>query len=254
MCTPVGQARLQLLDLLLDALGDGQRILAVPHQHDAAGHFVAVLLEDAAAELRAELHGGDVLDVDRRAVDLLDDGVFDVVLVLDPADAADDVLGVVLLDDAAAGRHVALGDGGVQLAERDAVGPQVFGPHVDLIFQRRAADDGHVGDARRGVQLRGDVELVERPQPARIDRMLGARLDRVPEDLPERRGVGGQVGHDARRQKCVGLGQLLGHALAGEVEVDVVLEDDRDHREVEFGRRAHGRCPPAPAACATADR
>ena len=64
-----------------------------------------------------------------------------------------------------------LADGGVQLAQRDAVGPQVFGPHVDLVFQRRAADDGDVGHARRRVELRGDVELVERPQPCRIDRM-----------------------------------------------------------------------------------
>ena len=67
MRTPVGQARLQFLDLLLDSLGDGQRVLAVPHQHDAADDFVAVLLVDAAAELRAQLHDGDGLDVDRRA-------------------------------------------------------------------------------------------------------------------------------------------------------------------------------------------
>ena len=193
MCTPVGQAGLQLLDLLLDALGDGQRILAVAHQHDAAVDFVAVLLEDAAAELRAELHRGDVLDVDRRAVDLLDDRVLDVLLVLDPADAADDVLGIVLLDDAAAGRHVALADGRVELAQRDAVGPQVLGPHVDLIFQRRAADDGHLGHARRGVELRGDVELVERPQPAGVDRIARdwpRRCTRRSGPAPWRRGPG----------------------------------------------------------------
>ncbi len=56
------QPRLQFLDLLLDPLGDSQRILAVTHQHGAARHFVAVLFVNAAAELRAQLHRGHVLD------------------------------------------------------------------------------------------------------------------------------------------------------------------------------------------------
>ena len=82
------------------AAGDGERVFAVPHHDDTAGDFVAVLLEDATTKLRAELDDGDVLDVDGSAVDFLDDGVLDVLGVLDPADAADEVLSVVLLDDA----------------------------------------------------------------------------------------------------------------------------------------------------------
>ena len=50
----LGQARLQLVDLLLDPLGDLQRVLAVPHHHHAADRLVAVLFQHAAAELRAE--------------------------------------------------------------------------------------------------------------------------------------------------------------------------------------------------------
>src|SRR5262249_29687017 len=138
----LGQAGLQLLDLLLDALGDGQRVLAVPHQDHAAGDLVAVLLEDAAAELLAELHDGHVADVDRLATALLDDGVLQVaqhplpgVLAAlgvlgraEPADAADQVLGVALLHDPAADGQVAAGHGVGEVAERDAVGPQVFRP------------------------------------------------------------------------------------------------------------------------------
>ena len=48
-----GQAGLQFLDLLFDAVGDGQWVLAVAHHHRAADGLVAVFLEDAAAELRA---------------------------------------------------------------------------------------------------------------------------------------------------------------------------------------------------------
>ena len=163
-------------------------------------------------------------------------------LVLDPADAADDVLGVVLLDDAAAGRQVALGHRRVELAQRDAVGPQGFGPHVDLVLQRRAADRGDFGHAGGRVELRGDVELVERPEPRRVHRVCRAGLDGVPEDLAQGGGVGGQSGRHALRQEacCRALVQLFQHPLAGEIEVDVVLEDDRDHREVEFGGRADG--------------
>ena len=120
-------------------------------------------------------------------------------LVLDPADAADDVLGVVLLDHAAAGRHVAAADGREQFAERDAVGPQVFRPHVDLVFERHAADDRDLGDAGRGVELRGDVELVERPQPAGIDRLLRARARRVYQKIwPRAVASGARYGVDAR--------------------------------------------------------
>ena len=235
-----GQPRLQLLNFLFDALRDVERVLLVPHQHDAPHDFVAVFFVHAAAELRPELDGSHRLYVDRRPLHFFDDRHFDVVFAADPAHAADDVFGVVLLDDPAAGRHIALGDGRIQVAQRDAVGPQRLGAHVDLVFERRAADRSHIGNAGGGVQLRGDVELIEGPQPRRVDRVRGARLDGVPEDLSEGRGVGGQIGEDSRREERPRLGQLFGDALAGEIEVDGILEDDRDHREIEFGGRANG--------------
>src|SRR5262249_36011737 len=148
-----GEARLQFPDLLLDPLGDGERILTVAHEDHAARDLVAVLLEDAAAELGPQLYRGDVLDEDGGAVDLLDDGVLDVALVLDPADPAYEVLGVVLLHDPSARGQVAARDGRVEVAERDAVVPQGFGPHVDLVLQGRAADRGDFGHARRGAEL-----------------------------------------------------------------------------------------------------
>lgn len=40
-------------------------------------------------------------------------------------------------------------------------------------------------------------------------------------------------------QEGAGQGELLQDALAGEVEADVVLEDDGNHRVVELGDRAH---------------
>ena len=46
-----GQARLKLLNLVLDPPGDVQRVLAVPHHHHGPDGLVAVLLQHAAAEL-----------------------------------------------------------------------------------------------------------------------------------------------------------------------------------------------------------
>ena len=100
-----------------------------------------------------------------------------------------------------------------------------------------AADGADLGHARHGVDLGADVVFLQGPAAAR--RQVAA-LDGVPEDLADGRGVGGQVGHDPFGQEGAGQGQPLQHALAGEVEVDVVLEDDGDHREVELRGRAHG--------------
>src|SRR5439155_7722706 len=99
-----GQAGLQLLNLFFDSFSDGQRVLAVPHQHHAAGDFVAVFLVHAAAELRPQQHASDIAHIDRSAVHFFDDGGFDVFLAFDPADAAHDVLGVILLNDATSRR------------------------------------------------------------------------------------------------------------------------------------------------------
>ena len=104
---PLGKSRLKLLDLFFHTLRDLERVFSMPHEHYAAGYFVAVFFVNAAAELRTELHAGHVLDVDRRPSNFGNDGVFNILLALNPADAADDELRIVLLDDATAGRHVA---------------------------------------------------------------------------------------------------------------------------------------------------
>ena len=234
-----GETGLQLLNLLLDEFRDGERVLAVPHQHDAPHNFAAIFLVDAAAELRPELHGRDGLDKDGRAVHFADHGAFDVAFVAQPADAAHDVFGVVLLDHAATGGHVAASHRRIQVAQRDAERAERLGTDINLVFDRHPADRGHVRDAARRVELRRDVELVDRPQPLRIDRPRRIGLDGVPEDLSEGGRVGSQIRHDARRQIRPRLAEFLGHALPGEIEVHAIVEDDRDHREVELGRRPH---------------
>ena len=74
-----GQRGLDFLELLLDAVDDVERVFAVAHDDDAADDFAfAVQLRDAAPEVAAEMHGADVLDIDRRAVLDLEHDVLDV--------------------------------------------------------------------------------------------------------------------------------------------------------------------------------
>src|SRR5262249_61378899 len=67
-----------------------------------------------------------------------------------------------------------------------------------------------------------------------------AAFQGVPEDLAQGRGVRRQVGYDPFGHEGAGEGQALQDALAGKIEVDVVVEDDGDHREVGLGGRAPG--------------
>src|SRR5207248_11513010 len=114
----------------------------------------------------------------------------------EPTDAADDVLGVALVDDVAADGAVRAGDGLAHVPDRKAKGPQAVRVQVDLIFAGGTADTSDLGHAGHGVELGGDVPVLHRPQPAQVG--AGA-FEGVPEDLPGGRGVRGQVRHDADR-------------------------------------------------------
>ena len=234
----VGQAGLKLDDLLLDPLRHVERVLAVPHHHDAADRFAAVLFQHAAAELRAEADGRHRAHGDRRAGGGigLDDDLLDVALRRDPADAADNVLGIPLVNHAAADRRIRARDRRVHFSERDAVGSQLERIDVDLIFDRIAADRGDLRDAGDRIELITNGPILQGAEPAEV---LPVPFDGVPEDLTEGRRVGGQIRRDSLGKKRAGQRQPLGNALAGEIEIDVVLEDDVDHREVEFARRPH---------------
>ena len=65
----LGEARLDLAEPLLDGLDHRQRVLAVAHDHDAAGRLaLAVELREAAADVGADAHLRDVPDADGRPV------------------------------------------------------------------------------------------------------------------------------------------------------------------------------------------
>ena len=90
----------------------------------------------------------DILDADGRAVLARDDGLLDVLHAVDQADGADVDLLQALLNEAAAGVHVVVGELLLDLREAQAVGDQLVRIDAHLILARRAAEAGDIDDVR----------------------------------------------------------------------------------------------------------
>src|SRR5213075_1100719 len=87
------QRRFDLFDLLFDSIDHVERVLAVPHDDDAAdGLTTAVQLGHAAPNVASEMNFRDVLDVNRRAVLDLQGDVLNVLNFFDVTPAADEIL------------------------------------------------------------------------------------------------------------------------------------------------------------------
>src|SRR5215469_10346724 len=90
---------LDLVDLLLDGRNDFASVGAVADDDHSTHRFPAVLVEDAAAKLGAELHTAHIAQRDGRAVVRAQRNVLDVLEAADEADASDDVFCVADLND-----------------------------------------------------------------------------------------------------------------------------------------------------------
>ncbi len=69
------------------------------------------------------------------------------------ADLADVDLLLALLDEAAAGVDVVVGDLLLDLADGETVGDELVGIDADLVLARHAAEAGDVDDAGDGLEL-----------------------------------------------------------------------------------------------------
>jgi hypothetical protein len=153
----------------------------------------------------------------------------------DQADAAD-VHGHAALDDVVAAHvGVGVGQGGLDLLQRDAELLHPVGVGVDLVALDGAAAAADVHDPRDAAELTlqhpvlQGLEVVERVDVA-AGGVLGA-VQGVAEDLAGGR-LGRQLRRDAGRQ---GLGELeaVDDLLAGLLEIDAVLELVAQVRQAE---------------------
>jgi hypothetical protein len=113
------QARLDLFQLVLHALDHRLGVLAGAHDDRAADDFAAVEIERAAAEIAADLHGRDVLEIDRRAVDGLHRNQLEILDAADETEAAQHELRAVFLHHLAADVEVRVLDRRHHLHQRD---------------------------------------------------------------------------------------------------------------------------------------
>ena len=184
----------RLVDVLDARVGAGCGVrLGERSRAEAAG-----LADLAEADLGALRHGGDVFDAQRGAVLRLEDGVFDVVDVAVEADFADVDLLLALLDEAAAGVDVVVGELLLDLADGEAVGDELVGIDADLVLARDAAEAGDVDYAGDGLELLFELPVLERLElHAVVGRVGGAQ--RVPVDLADGAPVGAHLRAAGRR-------------------------------------------------------
>ena len=102
-----------------------------------------------------------------------------------------------LLDEAAAGVGVVVGELLLDLGEAQAVGDQFVGIDAHLIFARGAAEAGHVDDIGHGFEILFDDPVFERLQLHRVIRRIGA-VQREEINLADRAPVRAHLRIDAR--------------------------------------------------------
>ena len=238
----LGQARLHRCDLRFDGVDDFARIGAVANDDDAADGFLAALVEHAAAEFRPQLHVRHIADVDRRAVVAVEDDVFDVLPSIESGRCRERHLLVADLDDLRADVVVAALDGFDHGAQGNVVGAQFDGIDVDLILAYETADAGHFRHAGHGIEL-----VLDEPVLQRVQRPAVVGPSTVYQNTWPTPVASGPAPVRLPRAESRCQAQALEDTRSGEIDIDVVLEDDVDHREAECRRRAHVLRPPAPA-------
>src|SRR5258708_5716814 len=100
----LGQAGLQVCDLLLYGVDDFESIGAGTNHDHSADRFFPIPIKHAAPEIWAEVYVGDIAQVDGSAITCGEHNIVDIGDGLDQADAAHCHLGIVDLHDL--GAHV----------------------------------------------------------------------------------------------------------------------------------------------------
>ncbi len=182
MMLDLGDVPLDLGDLLQDALGDVDRVLARLLVDGQAHPLPVVDAGDAGDALERVVDAGDLLELDGHAVPDGDDRVPELVQAGEDAGDAEEDLVVAPLDDP--GRHVdvLLADLAGDDVEGQAEGLELEGIEVDLDLPLTAAGDVDGGDPGHALEPVGDLLVDDAPGldgievaegPELQDRLLG---------------------------------------------------------------------------------
>ena len=134
------------------------------HDHGAADGFLAVQVERTTPKVAADLHGGDVLQVNRRAFHGLHRDEFEVFDTGDEADAAQHKLGSIFLHHLAADIEIRALHRCHHVHERDIDRTHLGGVQLHLILLHKAADARHLGHALHAGELVAHIPVLQRAQ------------------------------------------------------------------------------------------
>ncbi len=207
------QAGLQLADLRLDPARDLERVLAVGHEDHARRSPRCRLSPGRPGENPAQLRyrrlrpsrtvpppgSGDdhVLQVAQAQARI--EGLVAGLCSKHPiAHASHHVFGVALVDHVPSRCCVGRRDGVDDIVDRQTRKARSrCGIGRDLVLDGKPADARDLRNAGNRAELRADVPVLNRAEPAQIE---STSLDGVPEDLPGRRRVGRQLRRGAGGQ------------------------------------------------------
>ena len=151
------------------------------------------------------------------------------------AEAAHDVLLAAVLDVATARVRVILRERLQHLLKRDAIAGELIGAHEHLILLDQASEAVDVRNPGNTAQDRTHDPVLQRAQ---VHRVPSGALERVLIDLTQSGRDRSQFDVHAGRQLLARLLKPLEYQLPREVDVDVVLEHDRDDRKPKLRERA----------------
>ena len=236
----LGQRALQLCHFCLHPVDDGARIFAVAHHHPSGHDFsAAIQLRDTSADLRPDLHRGDVSDAHGRATRRRADcDVADIVEALKPAAAPHHVLGAPHLEHAPA--HVLvrsahrLGDA----LEGDLVREQLGRIDLHLILLFVAAQRCDLRDAGNRRQRGLHCPVLDAAQLRQVQLAAGVRED-VLHHPADACCIRSERWHRASRQLVANAVQVLEHARTRPIQIGTVLEDDVHRRDAELAHPAN---------------
>ncbi len=245
---PGGQVRPELGDRVLHAAHDVPAVLALEHEHAGADDLAATVPRHRALARRragvdlaelADAHGRPVPDARRRLPVHAHERRGDVLDAAEAGVASQHHLLAPALDEPAARGDVVALERVADLLGADRVGREARRVEGDPVLLDGAPVADHVDHPAELPQAGRDLPLDDGPEL--LGRALhGARrLELEHVDLAERRGHGPELRHgDLGRDRLAHADEALVGLGAGEVEVDVVVEDEGHERDPQPGHAA----------------
>ncbi|GBC78534.1 hypothetical protein HRbin08_02030 [bacterium HR08] len=224
---PFGEGALDLGQARLHALDDLQRVLPIPHDHDAAdGLPLSIQLGDAATNVRSQSDRAQMFHQDGRPRLRIDphDDVLDVLEGSDVTATAHHVLPPGELDEPPPHVVVPPPNRAHDGLQRDAIGEQGIGVEIHLILPDEAANGSDFGHPWHRLQRVAQMPILKRaelgqtPFPRRIHQS-------ILKDPSDGGHVLGQLHLHAFGQLRQDAAQILERSRARPVNVRPILED-----------------------------